>query len=236
MSERGARETDAVVVLEGVTRRYFRGGEEVLALDALSLTLSRGEMVALVGPSGCGKSTTLGLVAGVDRPDAGTVRVEGLLVSSAGEEVLVPYRRRKVGIVFQSFHLLAHLTVEENASLPLLLDRRRDPERVRTLLSRVGLDHRRHHYPSELSGGERQRTALARAIVHRPAVLLADEPTGNLDSHAGAEVLSLIDELRREEGTAVLLATHSREIAAGADRILSLKDGRLVKAPVEAVR
>jgi len=217
-----------VVELVGVSRSFHRGDEVVHALADFSLALERGEMAALVGPSGCGKTTALNLVAAVDRPDAGTVRVAGVDVGVATETELVRLRRRAVGMVFQAFHLVPHLTVEENIALPLALDGRRDPERIDELVERVGLGHRRRHYPSELSGGEQQRTAVARALVHRPQVVVADEPTGNLDSRTGAAVVALLAELRREQGTTLLLATHDSRVAAVADRLIELADGRSV--------
>jgi putative ABC transport system ATP-binding protein len=213
---------DRVVELVRVSRSYRRGNEEVRALVELSLELAAGEMVALMGPSGCGKSTALNLVAAVDRPDSGSVRVCGIDVATASEGKLVGLRRRSIGMIFQAFHLVPHLTVEENIALPLALDHRRDRQRVRDLIHRVGLEHRRRHYPSEL------RTAVARALVHRPRVLVADEPTGNLDSRTGAEVIALLDELRRVERAALLLATHDGAIAAAADRVCKLADGRTV--------
>jgi ABC-type lipoprotein export system ATPase subunit len=217
-----------VVELERVSRSFRRGDEVVLALADLSLSLGAGEMVALVGPSGCGKSTALNIVAAVDQPDGGSVRVCGVDVAAATEEELVTLRRRRIGMVFQAFHLVPHLTVEENIALPLALDHHRDVARVAELIERVGLGHRRRHYPSELSGGEQQRTAAARALVHRPRVLVADEPTGNLDSRTGAGVVALLDELRRDEQAALLLATHDAKVAAVADRVLELADGRVV--------
>jgi ABC-type lipoprotein export system ATPase subunit len=220
---------DTVVELERVSRSFRRGDEEVRALVELSLGLAAGEMVALVGPSGCGKSTALNLVAAVDRPDSGSVRVCGIDVATASEEQLVSLRRRRIGMVFQAFHLVPHLTVEENIALPLALDHRRDSARVRDVIERVGLGHRRRHYPSELSGGEQQRTAVARALVHRPRVLVADEPTGNLDSRSGAAVVALLDELRRDEQAALLLATHDATVATVADRVCELADGRVVR-------
>jgi putative ABC transport system ATP-binding protein len=218
-----------VVELVEVGRDYRRGDEEVHALVDLSLTLDPGELVALVGPSGCGKSTALNLVAAVDRPDRGRVTVCGVDIATADEDALVSLRRRSIGMVFQAFHLVPHLTVEENVSLPLALDGRRDPDRVLDLLDRVGLGHRTRHYPSELSGGEQQRTAVARALAHRPGVVVADEPTGNLDSRTGSAVIELLDELRRSEGAALLLATHDAKVAAAADRVCELADGRLVE-------
>ncbi len=217
-----------IVTLDRVSRTFRRGDEEVRALTDLSLGLEPGEMVALVGPSGCGKSTALNLVGAVDRPDGGRVVVCGVDVGAATEAQLVALRRRSIGMVFQAFHLVPHLTVEENVALPLALDRRRDVARVDELLRRVGIEHRRRHYPSELSGGEQQRTAVARALVHRPKVVIADEPTGNLDSKTGAAVIELLAELRSEEGAGLLLATHDGAVASLADRLLELADGRMV--------
>ncbi len=219
---------EPVAVLDGVGKRYRAGQGSVTALHQVSLRLLAGEMVALVGPSGCGKSTTLNLLSGVDRPDEGEVTVCGVDVRRAGEEVLTLLRRRHIGIVFQAFHLVPQLTVEENVALPLALDGRRDDSRVHDLLQRVGLTHRRRHFPGELSGGEQQRAAVARALVHRPRLVLADEPTGNLDSASGTAVLQLLDELRRRDGAALLLATHDQRLAAVADRVLAMHDGRLV--------
>ena len=220
----------AVVELVNVSKSYRRGDELVHALRDVSFTLAGGEMVALVGPSGCGKSTTLNLVAGVDRPDAGAVIVAGADLATAGEAVLVQARRHSTGIVFQSFHLMPHLTVEENIALPLALDGGRDSARVLDLIRRVGLTQRKDHFPAQLSGGEQQRTAVARALVHRPAVVLADEPTGALDSASGAAVLRLMDDLRREEGSALLLATHDETIATAADRVIRMRDGAIEAA------
>jgi putative ABC transport system ATP-binding protein len=216
-----------VTDLRAVTKRYHRGDEVVVALQGVSFTLAAGEMVALLGASGGGKSTTLNLIAGVDRPDEGHVIVCGVDLATASEAALVDARRHHIGIVFQAFHLMPHLTVAENIALPLALDGRHDGARVEALLTRVGLAHRAAHFPAELSGGEQQRTAVARALVHRPAVVLADEPTGSLDSASGAAVLQLMDELRREEGSALLLATHDESLATLADRVIRLHDGAI---------
>ena len=217
-----------VVTLVDACRHYHRGEEIVRALDGVSMEVAAGESIALVGASGSGKSTLLNLVSAVDRPTAGRVEVCGVELATASENDLLGLRRRCIGLVFQAFHLVPHLTAEENVALPLALDGRSDPERVVDLLRRVGLAHRRTHFPSELSGGEQQRTALARALVHRPRLLVADEPTGNLDSRTGAAVLELLAELRREEGAALLLATHDESVAAAADRIVHLHDGRIL--------
>ncbi len=220
--------TAPVIELVDAERRYARGGAAVAALDRVTLAIAPGAFVAVVGPSGCGKSTLLNLIAGVDRPDAGSVRVCGLALERASETELTHLRRRSLGVVFQAFHLVPNLTAAENVALPLALDGRRDPERVRALLERVGLGPRAGHYPGELSGGEQQRVAVARALVHRPAVLVADEPTGNLDSENGARVLALLEELQRSEGAALVLATHDRAIDARAGRVVALRDGRVV--------
>lgn len=223
-----SRASGIVLEVRGATRRYRRGEASVLALDDVSLEVAAGELVALVGPSGCGKSTLLHLVSGVDRPDAGSVRLLGVELATAGERELTRLRRYSVGVVFQAFHLMPNLTARENVALPLALAGRADPDRVSALLERVGLAARAEHYPAELSGGEEQRVAVARALAHRPALVVADEPTGNLDSHNGAEVLALLDELRREEGAALLLATHDAQVSSRADRVLRMLDGRLL--------
>lgn len=213
--------------LVDAVRHYDAGHGSVPALRGVSLRIEPGERVALVGPSGCGKSTLLHLVAGVDRADSGEVWVFGRELGAAGEAELVDLRRRVVGVVFQGFHLMPNLSVEENVALPLALAGRRDPARIGALLARVGLHGRRRHVPAELSGGEQQRTAIARALVHAPRLLVADEPTGNLDSETGRGVLELLWELSAEEGTTLLLVTHDPELARRAERVLTLRDGRL---------
>ena len=218
-----------LVLVRGATKIHAKDKAPVVALAGVDLDVAPGEFVALVGPSGCGKSTLLNLLSGVDRADEGEVRVAQLDLRKAGDAQLVDLRRRVVGIVFQSFHLVPHLTVEENVGLPLALAGRSDPTRVRALLASVGLEKRASHYPGELSGGEQQRTAVARAVVHKPSIVLADEPTGNLDSAAGAAVLELLDQLRRESGSALLLVTHDAALAARADRVVRLKDGRVAQ-------
>jgi len=218
-----------VLKLVDACRHYQRGEEVVRALDGVSMEVAAGEAIALVGASGSGKSTLLNLVSAVDRPTSGRVEVCGIELAVASESELLGLRRHCIGLVFQAFHLVPHLTVEENVALPLALDGRSEPGRVAELLRRVGLAHRRSHYPSELSGGEQQRTALARALVHRPRLLVADEPTGNLDSRTGSAVLELLAELRREEAAALLLATHDESVAAAANRVVHLHDGRIVE-------
>jgi|GEM_PF-826081 len=218
----------AIARLEAVSRRYERGEGTVQALREVSLAVRAGEWLALVGPSGCGKSTLLNLLSGVDQPSSGRAEVLGVDLARGSERERALLRRRSIGIVFQAFHLVPHLSVAENVALPLALDRKRDPARVQFLLERVGLAERARHLPSELSGGEQQRVAIARGLVHRPRLIVADEPTGNLDSANGVRVLELLDELRREAGAALVVATHDRALAQRADRVARLKDGALI--------
>jgi putative ABC transport system ATP-binding protein len=218
----------ALLELRGVAKRFRQGSEVVVALDGVDLDVDRGEHVALVGRSGSGKSTLLHLAGGLDSPDAGTVCVDGRDVArmSAGERSAL--RRRDVGFVFQFFHLLPTLTVAENVELPLLLDRRRDRNGdVMTLLDRLGIAHRASHLPSQLSGGEMQRAAIARALVTGPQLLLADEPTGNLDSATGELVLDTLLSAVTESGVALLLVTHDVAAARRLGRVLRLRDGHL---------
>jgi len=217
----------ALLELEKVTRRFARGTAPVPALDDVDLDVDAGELVALVGRSGSGKSTLLHLAGGLDRPDAGAIRFDGrdLAPLSIGDRAKL--RRREIGFIFQFFHLIPTLTVRENVELPLLLDGAKANGRVDELLDRVELGRRAKHLPGELSGGEMQRAAIARALVARPRLLLADEPTGNLDSTTGATVLDLLFDEVREHGVALVLVTHDREIAARAGRSHTLRDGRL---------
>jgi predicted ABC-type transport system involved in lysophospholipase L1 biosynthesis ATPase subunit len=214
--------------VEGLSKRFRRGNEVVVALDGVDLAVRAGEFVALVGRSGSGKSTLLHLAGGLDVPDRGRVVLGDRDVTrlSASDRALL--RRRDVGFVFQFFHLIPTLTVAENVALPLVLDRRREADRrARELLDRVGLGQRVGHLPGELSGGEMQRAAIARALVHGPSVLLADEPTGNLDSATASGVLDTLCEQVRDAGCALLLVTHDPTVAARANRTLTLSDGRI---------
>ncbi len=197
-------------------------------LDHVNLSVQAGEFVAILGPSGSGKSTLLALMAGLDRPTEGEVLLDGRPIHALSEDELARLRRRQIGFVFQSFQLLANLTARENVLLPLELAGREDaPGRADELLRAVGLGARGHHYPAQLSGGEQQRVALARAFALGPPVLLADEPTGNLDSATGEVVLELLERLRREEGSTLVLVTHDPAVASRADRLVHLKDGRV---------
>lgn len=224
----------AAVELRGLTRRLPSGGRVLTILDGIDLTVAQGEFVAVLGPSGSGKSTLLALIAGLDRPSEGEVVVGGKALNDLSEDALAVLRRGGIGFVFQSYQLLANLTARENVLLPLELAGKRDAEsRAAALLADVGLSERGHHYPSQLSGGEQQRVALARAFAAEPALLLADEPTGNLDTASGEKVLALLEGLRARLGTTVVLVTHSDAVARRADRLVHLRDGRIerVEAP-----
>lgn len=215
------------VRLHGVSRSFQEGGRRRVVLDRLDAAFAEGETVAILGRSGSGKSTLLHLVAGIDLPDAGEVEVEGRILNTLSERERTLYRRRRVGLVFQFFNLVPTLTVLENLLLPLELNREHAEERARALLEEVGLADRAGAWPDRLSGGEQQRIALARAVVHRPALVLADEPTGNLDEDTSLLVLDLLDRLCRENGATLIMVTHSAEVAARADRTLRMHEGRL---------
>jgi ABC-type lipoprotein export system ATPase subunit len=220
----------ALVELAGVERTYRRGREWVHALADASLAVWPGEFVVVTGPSGSGKSTLLHVMAGIDRPTKGAVRLEGRPMSDMSDDELTLYRRRRIGLIFQFFHLLPTLSAAENVALPLLLDGQ-SPARTRpaalALLDRLGLADRAGHRPREMSGGEQQRVAIARALIARPALVLADEPTGNLDTAAGAEVYKLLRELPREVGAAVVLVTHDQAAGRAGDRSIHIRDGSL---------
>ena len=219
---------DAVLVLDGVARQLPSGGRMLQILDGIDLEVQRGEFVAVLGPSGSGKSTLLALMAGLDRPSAGEIRVDGERIDHLSEDRLAILRRHTIGFVFQSFQLLENLTARENVMLPMeLLGRSEASTRAAELLAAVGLSERGHHYPSQLSGGEQQRVALARAFAPRPALLLADEPTSNLDGATGRVVLDLLVAMRADEGATLVLVTHDPAVADLADRRIHLRDGRI---------
>ena len=217
-----------MISLRAVEKAYRQGESEVRALAGVSLDIAAGEFVAIVGPSGSGKSTLLHLVGGLDQPTAGEIRIDGTSISSMSDDEITIFRRRKIGFVFQFFNLLPTLSAEENVALPLVLDRRRAREvrpRVMAALEQVGLAHRRTHRPDELSGGEMQRVAIARALVIEPLLILADEPTGNLDTRTGDQILDLIRTANRSRGATVVLVTHDARAAAHGDRLVTIEDG-----------
>ncbi|MFN8586973.1 MAG: ABC transporter ATP-binding protein [Candidatus Eisenbacteria bacterium] len=221
----------AALEFADVSRRYASGDSEVVALDRVSLAIAPGEFVAIVGRSGSGKSTLLNLAAGIDVPTSGEVRVDGRALARLGDDALTIMRREQVGVVYQFFHLIPGLDVRENVALPLLLARANERDalaRADALLAEVGLAPRARALPHTLSGGEMQRAAVARALVHAPRLLLADEPTGNLDTRAAAQVIALIGDLGARHGATVVMVTHSLEAASAARRVVEMRDGRVV--------
>jgi putative ABC transport system ATP-binding protein len=222
----------AAVHIANLHRRYDMGETHVDALRGVNLTVAQGEFVALVGPSGSGKSTVLNLIGGLDRPTEGEIWVDGMELTAQDERGLTAHRRHRVGFVFQSFNLLPRLTALENVTLPLMFSgvpARRRMARAQELLEQVGLGDRLTHRPTQLSGGEQQRVAIARALVGEPTLLLADEPTGNLDTATGGEIMALLKALNAENGLTLLVVTHDPEVAGFADRIVRLRDGQVVE-------
>ncbi len=220
-----------MIVLKNVSRA-FGEAKIVHALNDVSLSVGRGERIAVMGPSGSGKSTLLNLVCGLDEPSAGAIVIDGVNLAELDDDARTRLRREKIGMIFQTFNLLPTLTARENVALPLRLQglsRKEAEKRATVMLERVGLADRVTHRPDQLSGGERQRIAIARALIFEPPVLLADEPTGNLDSATGQEILELLDRLHNELNTTILLVTHNEEAARYCDRILRLRDGRVVR-------
>jgi putative ABC transport system ATP-binding protein len=208
--------------------RLAAGGRTVTILDDVSLEIPAKQMVAIVGPSGSGKSTLLGLIAGLDKPTAGSIRLDGMEITGLPESEMARYRRQKIGYIFQAFHLIPTLTAWENVAVPLELNGDRGARaRAEELLAAVGLRDRSGHYPVQLSGGEQQRVAVARAFACDPPILLADEPTGNLDSTTGRQVIDLILSLNRDHGSTLVLVSHDPDLASHAERIVSLRDGRI---------
>jgi putative ABC transport system ATP-binding protein len=218
-----------MIRVRSLSMRLASGGHAVDVLADVSLDVPAGQFLAIAGPSGSGKSTLLGLIAGLDRPTAGRIEVAGVPISTLDEDALARFRLDHVGYVFQSFHLFPTLTAEENVAVPLELGGDADAiPRARALLAEVGLADRAHHYPVQLSGGEQQRVAVARALARRPPLLLADEPTGNLDSATGKQIIELLVGANRRLGRTLVLVTHDAALAAHADRVITLRDGRIV--------
>lgn len=224
---------DIVIEAQGLKRYYKRGSETVKALDGVDVSIRAGEIVSVLGPSGSGKTTLINILSCLDAPTEGTLLVGGKSVAGLAEDELVEVRRGVLGFVFQQFALLPTLTVTENVDLPLMfLDRRIDKRRTREILERVGLSDRASHLPRELSGGEMQRVAIARALIADPKILVADEPTGNLDTATGQSIIELFKRLAAEEGLAILLTTHNPAFGYEADRVITLQDGKIVKEEV----
>jgi len=217
-----------MIVVRNLTMRLTAGGHGITILDDITLQIPEKQMVAIVGPSGSGKSTLLGLIAGLDKPTSGSIKLGGIEITTMPESQMARYRRHKIGYIFQSFHLIPTLTALENVAVPLELNGDLDAKkRAAELLAAVGLQDRQSHYPVQLSGGEQQRVAVARAFACRPPILLADEPTGNLDSATGRQVIDLLLSLNRDHGSTLVLVTHDPDLASCAERIISLRDGRI---------
>jgi putative ABC transport system ATP-binding protein len=225
---------DSIVAATDVCKTYRAHGVDVPALQDITLRVARGEMVAVMGPSGCGKTTLLNCLAGLDTVDCGTVVIDGVDLAALSDARRTDFRARTMGFIFQSFNLIPVLSAVENVELPLLVLGRRAGEarrRARELLEAVGLSQREKYRPAELSGGQRQRVAIARALINDPAIVWGDEPTGNLDSEAAAEVMDLLAELNRTRGQTFVLVTHAADIAARSDRTITMRDGRIVSSP-----
>lgn len=221
----------AIIELKGINKIYRTDEIETLALENVNIAIERGEFVSVMGPSGCGKSTLLNIVGLLDTPTSGTVSIDGTALGKMSDSRLAAFRNAKLGFVFQSFHLINSLNVMDNVELPLIyrsMGASERTKRVRDVLDRVGLSHRMRHMPSQLSGGQCQRVAIARAIVGNPEIILADEPTGNLDSKMGAEVMDLLHSLNKDDGRTIMMVTHNEEQAKLTDRIIRFFDGRQV--------
>ena len=225
-----------MIELRDVSKTVTSGSEPLTILHPLTARIPRGQFVAVVGPSGSGKSTLLGLIAGLDSPTSGSVFIDGVDITRLDEDALARLRGEKIGIVFQFFHLIPSLTAHENVAVPMeIAGIAGAADRAGALLEEVGLTGRAHHYPSQLSGGEQQRVALARALANNPPIVLADEPTGNLDSTNGRHIMNLLRDVHRARGTTLVLVTHDVELAAQADARIALRDGRVVEHVLEGV-
>ena len=219
-----------ILKVENLTKVYGKGESEVIALDHVTFSVERGEFVAIVGASGSGKSTLLHLIGGVDRPTEGKVYIDGKNIYSLNDDNLAIFRRRQIGLIYQFYNLIPILNVEENITLPLDLDNRKpDKNNLNNLLNLLGLTNRRKHLPNQLSGGQQQRTSIGRALITNPTIILADEPTGNLDSKTSDDIVELLIKSNKEYSQTIILITHNMEIAKCADRIIKIEDGKIVK-------
>ena len=219
-----------ILRVENLSKVYGKGENKVVALDNVSFSVEKGEFVAIVGASGSGKSTLLHLVGGVDRPTKGKVFIDGKNIYEMNDDKLAIFRRRQVGLIYQFYNLIPILNVEENITLPLELDNREvDKKTLKELLELLGLEHRSKHLPNELSGGQQQRVSIGRALITNPAIILADEPTGNLDSKSSDEIVALLKKSNKEYNQTIIMITHNMEIAKEADRIIKIVDGRIVE-------
>ena len=220
-----------ILRVENLSKKYGKGESEVIAVDNVIFSVEKGEFLAIVGSSGSGKSTLLHLLGGVDRPTSGKVYVDGKDIYSLSDDNLAIFRRRQVGIIYQFYNLIPILNVEENITLPCDLDGNKvDEKRLNELLKSLGLENRRKHLPNELSGGQQQRVSIGRALINNPAIILADEPTGNLDSKASEEIVELLKLTNKKYKQTIIMITHNLEIANEADRVLRIEDGKIVKA------
>ncbi len=223
-----------ILEVNNLTKIYGKGETEVRALDGVSFSVEQGEFIAIVGPSGSGKSTLLHILGGVDTASGGNVIINGTDISTLDETALAIFRRRQIGLIYQFYNLIPILTVEENLTLPLLLDGRTpDKQQIETLAQKLGLYNRLSHLPSELSGGQQQRVSIGRALLNNPALLLADEPTGNLDSENSKEIMELLRRFNKEYKQTVIIITHDERIALSADRVIAISDGRIVRDEVK---
>lgn len=219
-----------ILRVENLTKIYGKGEAKVTALDNVSFTVNKGEFVAIVGASGSGKSTLLHLIGGVDRPTSGTVYIDGKDIYKFNDDELAIFRRRQVGLIYQFYNLIPILNIEENITLPLSLDNRDvNKKKLDDLIKLLGLSDRRNHLPNELSGGQQQRTSIGRAMITSPAIILADEPTGNLDSKSSDEIVELLKKSNRDYNQTIVMITHNMDIAKEADRIIKIEDGKVVK-------
>ena len=230
MSLRKGEKIMEILKVENLTKIYGKGEMQVTALDNVSFTVSKGEFVAIVGASGSGKSTLLHLIGGVDRPTSGKVYIDGKDIFALDDDKLAIFRRRQIGLIYQFYNLIPILNVEENITLPLALDNREvNQEDLTEMLKLLGLEKRKNHLPNELSGGQQQRTSIGRALITRPTIVLADEPTGNLDSKASDEIVALLRKSNKELKQTIIMITHNLEIAKMADRIIKIEDGKIVR-------